>query len=112
MARCDGIWWFGARRRRRYGVAVLAGVSASVGLVCAIVVPSAVGAATTLPAPSLTVRPEVGAVRLSWPAVPSPTRVTYVVTSSPTGKGCQTAALSCRVPVTDSTPWRFQVTAV
>lgn len=38
--------------------------------------------------------------------------VTYQVSSSPTGKSCEVVdADRCFVPVAESTPWRFQVTA-
>ncbi len=73
---------------------------------------STVSAATVLAGPSgLRVTPGVGTVTLSWTG-PTSAGVTYTVTSTPAGKGCTVAgALSCVIPVTDSTPWQFSVVA-
>jgi hypothetical protein len=54
---------------------------------------------------------QVGAIRVSWNLLRS-NGYTYTITSEPTGKSCQVIDQSfCDIPVTDTTPWRFSVTA-
>ena len=48
-------------------------------------------------------------IALHWSR--SPGRPTYTVSSSPPGKGCTTTAVTCTIPVDDTTPWTFSVTA-
>ncbi|MGO9873893.1 MAG: sialate O-acetylesterase [Acidimicrobiia bacterium] len=74
--------------------------------------PSSTPSTSTITAPAgVHAAPSVGAVIVSWTQL-SPTGVTYVVSSSPPGKSCHIVdAASCTISVTDSTPWRFSVTA-
>lgn len=55
--------------------------------------------------------PGVGTITISW-KLDAGSGVTYTVSSTPVGKGCEVIDLaSCTVPATTSTPWRFTVTA-
>jgi len=56
-------------------------------------------------------KPGVATITVRWQGR-NKTGVTYTVTSVPVGKGCVVVSgRSCTIPITDSTPWRFQVTA-
>jgi hypothetical protein len=60
---------------------------------------------------NVTAKPGVAAVTVSWRSSRKASE-TFTVTSTPLGKGCVVVDLtSCTIPVTDSTPWQFQVTA-
>ena len=89
-------------------------IAASVTLVMGTGISSAFAARTvSLPATptNVTAMPGVATITVSWRS-PHETGVTYTVSSVPTGKGCVVVALaSCTIPVTESTPWRYQVTA-
>ncbi len=56
-------------------------------------------------------KPGVATVKISWDS-PHKTGVTYTVTSVPAGVSCVVVGLAtCTLPVTVSTPWRYQVAA-
>src|SRR5258707_579827 len=96
----------------RLGLVVASVAMAAAGVVVALVSATVAGAATqsfvaALDTPSSVVaKPRVGAVTVLWQQLPL-SGVTYVVSSSPAGKGCQVVdEASCTIPVTDSIPWR------
>jgi len=74
--------------------------------------PASAPSMSTLISPTgVRVTPGVGTATIAWTPDQS-SGVTYTVTSSPTAKSCTVIdTTSCTVPVTDSTPWRFSVTA-
>ena len=86
---------------------IVAGVALVLG---PLVVTAPAGAAVGPTTPArITARPAATGISLHWSR--SPGRPTYTVSSSPPGKGCTTAAVTCTVPVDDTTPWTFSVTA-
>jgi hypothetical protein len=93
---------------------IVVSIAASVALImgAGIVPASASPTISTLRTPTnVTAKPGVATITVSWHG-PNKTGVTYTVTSVPAGKGCVVVSgRRCTIPVTDSTPWRFQVTA-
>ncbi len=76
----------------------------------AFAVPMSAGASN--PAPSEVIASAgVGTLNVSWSAS-SVVGTTFIVSSSPTGKGCTVVAVThCSIVVTDTTPWQFRVRA-
>jgi hypothetical protein len=68
------------------------------------------GSAASPVAPAkVTAKPTATGIAVHWSRVPG--RPTFSVTSTPPGKGCTTTALTCTIPVDDTVPWTFSVTA-
>lgn len=87
--------------------AVIAGVAVTASLAPAA---AASAGSALVPAPRLLrAHAEVGQIRLTWKGVAG--ALSYRVSSSPKGNGCRSTGLSCNVPATTSTPWRFSVRA-
>ena len=93
----------------RCSIAALVALVIATGTVSAFAVSRTVS--TPMTPTNVTAKPGVATITVYWHS-PHKTGVTYTVTSVPTGKGCVVVGLaSCTFPVTQSTPWRYQVIA-
>ena len=81
----------------------------AIALACMLLAGPAASATVPAAPNRVTAKPAATGVSVHWARTPG--HPTYTVTSTPPGKGCTTTASSCTIPVEDTTPWTFSVTA-